>query len=334
MRRLALAVLLALAAPALAEVKVGDAAPDFTLKDQDGAPVSLASFKGKRNVLLAFYVHDFTGGCTTELKCLVKDTKKLAARDFAVLAISVDPVEKHAEFAKTIGAQFKLLSDPDLAVAKLYDVAAPSADGGTAVRSAFIVDKEGKLRWLDREFKTPVGPNGDAELLAQVEKVGGRPDPVAALADLPPLEREGKTVFVRFAQALLAEDLNALDALLDPDACGKPGEPAQMQRERRKALLERWRVLFDKQDLKALKFDEVVDVRATRVLAKDAATPEAATAFGADARAAVGRLADGEVLVVGRTSGPKIGDVEVLAREVVLRLKKTGDAWRIVDVAP
>jgi len=57
-----LLAVLALAVPAFAEVKAGDAAPDFTLKDQDGKDVQLASFRGKRNVLIAFYPKDFTAG--------------------------------------------------------------------------------------------------------------------------------------------------------------------------------------------------------------------------------------------------------------------------------
>ena len=269
----AVALVLALAAPAFAEVKVGDAAPDFTLKDQDGKDVKLSSFKGQKNVIVAFYPKDFSGGCTTEMKCLIKDINKLAARETIVLAISVDTVESHANFAKTLGIQFRLLADTDLAVAKVYDVATASADGGFATRSAFIVDKEGKLRWLDRELKAPKGTLEGTDVLAALDKIAGKADPVAELANLPPLERDGKTVFVRFAQAMLTEDVTALEAIIDPEACARPGETTQMQRDRRKALLDRYRTLFDKNDLKTLKFEDVVDVRGTRVFAKDAATP-------------------------------------------------------------
>lgn len=325
-------VLAALAAPALAEVKPGDAAPDFALKDQDGQEVKLSSFKGRKNVLVAFYPSDFSGGCTTQMKCFDKELTKVQDRDFVLLAISVDSVERHAQFAKTIGARFKLLSDPDLAVAKSYDVAVPGAKGGHAARSVFVVDKEGKVRWLNRDLKVPQGTLDGTELLAELDKVGGRPDPIAALSELPAAERDGKTVFVRFAQALLAEDFNKLDAVVDPEACAKPGEPAQMQRERRKALMERYRALLDKNDLKSLKFEEVIDVARSRVFTKEAATPAALTAFGSDVRDVAGRLGEGEMLVVGRTSAPKLGDVQVLAREVVMRIRKTGDAWRIVEV--
>ncbi len=59
------------------------------------------------------------------------------------------------------------------------------------------------------------------------------------------------------------------------------------------------------------------------------------TSFGPDARDVAGRLGDGELLVVGRTSAPKAADgTTLLAREIVLRLRKDGDAWKVVEVAP
>lgn len=325
-------VIAAFAAPALAEVKEGDAAPDFTLKDQDGQDVKLSGVLAKKNVILAFYPSDFSGGCTTQMKCFEKELKKVQDRDFVLLAVSVDSVEKHAQFAKTIGARFRMLSDPDLAVATQYGVAVPGAKGGYAARSVFVIDKAGKVRWLNRDLKVPQGTLDGTELLAALDKVGGRADPVAALADLPAAERDGKTVFVRFAQALLAEDVNKLEAIVDPEACARPGEPPQMQRDRRKALMDRYRGLIDKNDLKSLNFDEVIDVARSKVFTKEAATPAALTGFGSDVREMSARLADGEMLVVGRTSAPKLGDVQVLAREVVMRIKKTGDAWRIVEI--
>jgi peroxiredoxin len=320
----------AAARTALAEVKAGDAAPDFTLKDQDGKDVKLSSFAGKKNVLLAFYPHDFSGGCTTQMKCFEKELKKVQSYDFAVLGISVDPVESHARFATQLGVQFRLLADTDLAVAKLYDVAA--AAGGYAARSAFVVDKEGKVRWLDRDLKVPQGTLDGTDLLAAVQKVGGKVDPLSELADLPQAERDGKTVFVKFAQAFLAEDMNALDAILDPEACGRPGETQQMQRDRRKAQLERWRQFADKHDLRALKFEEVVDVRGSRVIQKADLTPTALTTFGPDVRDVASRLADGEMLVIGRTTAPKVDDALALPREVALRVRKRGEAWTISEV--
>jgi peroxiredoxin Q/BCP len=325
-------VALALAAPAFAEVKVGDAAPDFTLKDQDGQDVKLSSFKGQKNVIVAFYPKDFSTGCTNQMKCLVKENRKVTARDSIVLAISADAVESHARFAKTLGVQFKLLADTDLAVAKLYDVMSPSAGGAFAMRSAFIVDKEGKIRWLDRNLKVPPGTLDGTELLTELEKIAAKTDPVAALAELPAQERDGKTAFARLAQAFLAEDLPAIDALIDPEACARPGETPQMQRDRRKALIDRFRTIFEKNDVKLLKFDEAIDLPGTRVFSKTEATPAALTGYGADARDMATRLADGDLLVVGRTKATTVGETQMLKKEVAMRLKQHDGAWKIVDV--
>jgi peroxiredoxin Q/BCP len=334
MRRAFVPLVLALAASAFAEAKVGEPAPDFTLKDQDGKDVKLSDYKGKQHVLLAFYPKDGSNGCTNEMKTFVASWKKLRARDVMILAISGDPVESHCKFAAELGVQFRLLSDPGLATAKTYDVVSEQPSGAVAARSAFLVDKEGRLRWLERDLKVPVKTLDGTDILAAIEKVAVKTDPLASLAELPPAERDGKTIFVRYAQAMLAEDAQALDALLDPEACGKPGESPQMQRDRRKLLVDKWRATFDKNDLRTLKFDDVVDVRGSRVLDKAAAAPESLAGFGSDVRAVAARLGEGELLVVGRTTSPKLGETQVFAREVVLRLRKTGDAWKILEVAP
>jgi hypothetical protein len=213
----------------------------------------------------------------------------------------------------------------------VYAAAALAALAFASARAAFVVDKEGKVRWLDRSLKVPQGTLDGTDLLAAITKVGGKVDPLTELAELPPAERDGKTVFVKFAQAFLAEDMNALDAILDPEACGRPGETQQMQRDRRKGLLERWRLFSEKHDLRSLKFEEVIDVRGTRVLAKADVTTATLTAFGPESRELAGRLAEGELLVIGRTTAPKLDDVTVLPREVALRVRKRGEAWTIAE---
>src|SRR5262249_28233527 len=137
------------------------------------------------NVVVAFYPADFSKGCTVEMKTLVKDEKLLAARETVVLAISVDPCDSHARFAKTLGMTFRVLADTDRAVTRAYDVFSPSDKGGFASRSVFLVDKEGKVRWLDRDLRVPPGTLEGTELLAQVEKLGGQQDPIVELAALP-----------------------------------------------------------------------------------------------------------------------------------------------------
>ena len=125
----------------------------------------------------------------------------------------------------------------------------------------------------------------------------------------------------------------ALEALVDPEACGRPGETPQMQRDRRKAMMDRWRELMNKQDLTTLKFEEVVDVAKSKAIAKADLDAGALAALSPAAREVGARLADGEILVVGKTSAPKVGDAQVFAKEVVLRIRQTGGVWRIVEAA-
>src|SRR3954462_7726696 len=115
-------------AAAPAAPKIGQAAPDFKLPyaTQEGIhmkpeeQMTLASQRGK-NVILAFYPADWSGGCTTEV-CTLRDTfAELSKLNATVLAVSGDYVFSHQEWAKHHNLQFPLLSDHDHAVAKTYD---------------------------------------------------------------------------------------------------------------------------------------------------------------------------------------------------------------------
>jgi peroxiredoxin len=129
-------------------VAVGDIAPDFTLKDQSGAEVTLSSFRGAKNVVVLFYPLAFTGVCTGELCAIRDDLARFQNEDVQVLAISVDSVHVHRVFAEKEGYEFPLLADfwPHGAVASDYGVFVEAA--GLASRGTFIVDKEGVIRWL------------------------------------------------------------------------------------------------------------------------------------------------------------------------------------------
>ena len=90
----------------------GDPAPDFTLNDADGNPVSLSSLRGRR-VIVYFYPAAMTPGCTTQA-CDFRDSlSSLAAAGVAVLGISPDPPAKLVKFRDKEGLNFTLLSDPD-----------------------------------------------------------------------------------------------------------------------------------------------------------------------------------------------------------------------------
>src|SRR6516164_4242226 len=102
----------------------GTAAPDFTLKDQDGNDVSLSGFKGKQNVVLVFYPFTFTGVCEGELCTLRDDISRYESAGVQVLAVSCDSRFSQAKWAQEQGYNFPVLSDfwPHGATARAYGV--------------------------------------------------------------------------------------------------------------------------------------------------------------------------------------------------------------------
>lgn len=157
------AVGLALAAPASAELKVGDPAPDFTLQATDGKTYKLSDFKGKQAVVIAWFPRAFTQGCTIECKSLAENGDKIKKYDVSYFMASVDTIEKNIEFANaksvTLGqganalvvekkeADFPLLSDPTKATATAYGVL---NDRGVASRWTFYVDKNGIISAIEK----------------------------------------------------------------------------------------------------------------------------------------------------------------------------------------
>jgi thioredoxin-dependent peroxiredoxin len=127
-----------------AVVQVGDQAPDFTLSAQDGKPVALKDFLGKKSVVLYFYPKDKTSVCTKEA-CLFRDSYSTFTDAGAeVLGVSSDTEKSHEEFAQEQHLPFKLLSDPGAQVRKLYGV--PSTIGMMPGRVTFVIDKGGIVR--------------------------------------------------------------------------------------------------------------------------------------------------------------------------------------------
>jgi peroxiredoxin Q/BCP len=130
------------------QLAVGDKAPAFALKDQDGKTVRLSSFKGKP-VVVYFYPKADTPGCTQQ-SCNVRDAfpqlKKLKA---VALGISPDPVAKQKKFDDKYDLGFPLLSDEDHKVAEAFGVWQQKSLYGRKfmgiVRSAFVIDGKGKL---------------------------------------------------------------------------------------------------------------------------------------------------------------------------------------------
>jgi peroxiredoxin Q/BCP len=134
----------------------GDKAPDFTLPDQSGEPVTLSELRGKA-VVLYFYPKADTPGCTTQA-CGVRDHREGYSQAGAVvLGVSPDPVKKLAKFADKFTLGFPLLADEDHAVAEAYGVwVEKSMYGRTYMgneRSTFVIGPDGVIKDVFRKVK-------------------------------------------------------------------------------------------------------------------------------------------------------------------------------------
>ncbi len=127
------------------EIEVGDVAPDFVLKDQDQKEVKLSEFRGKKNVVLAFYPLDWSPVCTNENKCFTNDLPKFQDADTEVFGISIDSTWSHKAWADALGLKHRLLSDMKRDAVKNYGLYLEDANIGK--RATVIVDKNGKVRY-------------------------------------------------------------------------------------------------------------------------------------------------------------------------------------------
>ena len=137
-------------------LKVGDNAPDFELKNQDGELRSLKNYKDK-TLILYFYPRDDTPGCTKEACSLTKDISALNKKGFAVVGISKDSVESHRKFKSKYKIAFDLLSDEDKKTIKDYKVWIKKKLYGRefmgVARNTFIIEK-GKIKKIFMEVDT------------------------------------------------------------------------------------------------------------------------------------------------------------------------------------
>jgi peroxiredoxin len=151
-------------------ISVGQAAPEFALKDQGQTEVKIADFRGKKNVVLMFYPLDWSPVCTNEHACVVNDMKKFDSLDAQVLGLSVDSVWSHKAYAEKMGIKYPLLADfnPRGAVAEKFGVYL--ADKGITGRAIAIIDKGGKVAWF-KQYDIPTVPDiaEVAQALAQVK---------------------------------------------------------------------------------------------------------------------------------------------------------------------
>lgn len=132
-------------------IQVGQMAPGFTLYDSERNKVSLADFKGK-NVLLLFYPQAFSSTCTTELCTVRDDIGRYNNAHAAVLGISVDSIFTLKRYRDEQAYNFPLLSDFNKEVSAAYDSLYENwifDMKGVSKRSAFVIDKEGVIRYAE-----------------------------------------------------------------------------------------------------------------------------------------------------------------------------------------
>ncbi|MDP9338059.1 MAG: peroxiredoxin [Acidobacteriota bacterium] len=139
-------------------ISVGQAAPDFTLKDQSQKDVKLSDFAGKKNVVLVFYPLDWSPTCTSEHVCFVNEMKSFEQLDAEVLGVSVDSVWSHKAYAEKMNIHYSLLADfnPRGAMAEKYGVYL--TDKGITSRSIVIINRQGKIAWI-KNYDIPVVPD-------------------------------------------------------------------------------------------------------------------------------------------------------------------------------
>lgn len=153
-------------------LQTGAKAPDFTLNDQNGNPVSLSDFAGKR-VVLYFYPRDNTPGCTRQACAFAKDYEGFKEKDVVVIGISKDSAASHLKFAQKYELPFILLSDPELQAIQAYGVwQEKKLYGKTSmgvVRTTFLIDAQGCIEKIMPKVKPDTNA---AEVLAYLSGNG------------------------------------------------------------------------------------------------------------------------------------------------------------------
>jgi peroxiredoxin len=134
-------------------IAVGEKAPDFTLRNQDGEDVSLANFRGKK-LLLVFYPFDFSPVCSDQLSVYQEVKPEIEAKGVEMVGISVDQPYAHKAFQEKLGIDTTLLSDfePKGEVSKAYGSFVDAV--GMSNRTLVLIDEDGKVEWT-YESPTP-----------------------------------------------------------------------------------------------------------------------------------------------------------------------------------
>jgi alkyl hydroperoxide reductase subunit AhpC len=144
-------------------VRLGDEAPNFTAETSEGT-INFHEWLGSSWGVLFSHPRDYTPVCTTELGVTAKLKSEFDRRNVKVIALSVDPLDSHAGWAKDIeetqgaAVNFPMIADPDKTVANLYDMIHPNASDTATVRSVFIVGADKKIK-LTLTYPASTGRN-------------------------------------------------------------------------------------------------------------------------------------------------------------------------------
>lgn len=148
--------------------QAGDTAPDFTARSTTGEMVTLSDFRGKRNVLLAFFPLAFTRTCTEELCDFTRDQFDFGQLDVEIIPISVDAVPSLRAFKEHDRISTDMVSDFKRDISRSYGVLDPEKFHSR--RSYFLIDKQGIVRWSHVEEHNGLKRLND-EILAEVRKL-------------------------------------------------------------------------------------------------------------------------------------------------------------------
>jgi len=141
----------------MTHLKIGDKAPDFSAKDEQGNTVTLNDYKGKKLVVF-FYPKASTPGCTAEACNLNDNIERFKSQNYEILGVSADSAKRQSNFKNKYGFQYPLLADEDKAVIKAFGVWGSKKFMGRVYdgihRITFIIDENGLIEDVITKVKT------------------------------------------------------------------------------------------------------------------------------------------------------------------------------------
>jgi peroxiredoxin len=151
-------------------LKVGDEAPDFTLKASTGETITLSQYRNRQNVVLAFFPYAFSSTCSCQMPSYQAELERFNSFETQVLGISMDATYSLREWARQLGITYPLLADfyPQGQVTDAYGVRHAT---GSPERALFVIDTAGKIAWIHVHRPRGEAPDNE-ELFAVLRKLG------------------------------------------------------------------------------------------------------------------------------------------------------------------